>query len=390
MKRDIIHKAISGTLSKAKNLLVYVFLLVTAAACVHEFPDESTPADFVLKLQFNIGINVNANVNADIHNDINTTSKSGTRVLNSDTHDIRYTVKFFRLVNGEMATDPIYEHIFTVDDINVHEFEESLEIAEGQYRIFVWGDYVEQGGFDDYHYKTDGFPRIELNIPETGQYEGSLESRDAYVGYTDIDVVRYGKDMQPVEANIDIHRPLAKFVILSNDLDEFVTKITQQRLSQLKEQASAGIITEAEAELAATKAVDLDEFDVKFFFQGDESTMYNAPTTFDVYADKPVATAPGLSFTSKLTEVVNPDTGMKEAQLGFDYIFVNGTDTHTRVIVGVYNKDGEQVAMTPSMKIPLKRNHVTYVRDGFLMHNVEGGVDINPGFAGPDFNYEIK
>ena len=81
---------------------------------------------------------------------------------------------------------------------------------------------------------------------------------------------------------------------------------------------------------------------------------------------------------------------MKEAQLGFDYIFVNGSDTHTRVVVGVYDEEGEQVAMTSSMKIPLKRNHVTYVRDSFLMRNVEGGVEINSGFAGPDFNYEIK
>ena len=364
-------------MSRAKYLFLSILLLVTAASCVHEFPDEATPADFMLKVQFNIGIEVNANVNADIHNSLNTNSMSGTRSLDSETHDIRYIVKFFRLVNGEMATDPIYEHTFTVDDINVHEFEESLEIAEGQYRIYVWGDYVEQGGFDDHHYKTDGFPRIELNLPETGQYEGSLESRDAYVGHTDIDVVRYGKDIQPVEANIDIHRPLAKFVIISNDLEEFVTKITQQRLSELKEQASV-------------KAVDIDEFDVKFFFQGDESTIYNAPTTFDVFSDKPVATSPGLSFTSKLTEVINNDTGMKEAQLGFDYIFVNGTDAHTRVIVGVYDQEGEQIAMTPSIKIPLKRNHVTYVRDGFLMHNVEGGVEINSGFAGPDFNYEIK
>ena len=375
-----------------KNLLIYVLFLVTAVSCVHEFPDESTPADFVLKLRFNIGINVNVNadINADIDNGSNTDSKSGTRSLNSDTHDIRYIVKFFRLVNGEMASEPLYEHLFTVDDINIHEFEETLEIAEGRYRIFVWCDYVEQGGIEDHHYNTEGFPRIKLNIPEAGEYEGSLESRDAYVGYTDIDVVRYGKDVKPVEADIDIHRSLAKFVVISNDLDEFVTKITQERLALLKEQASTGLITQEEADLAATKAVDLDEFDVRFFFSGDESTIYNAPVAFDIFSDKPVATSPGLSFTSKLTEVINSETGMKEAQLGFDYIFVNGTDTHTRVVIGVYNKDGEQVAMTPSMKIPLKRNHVTYIRDSFLMYDVEGGVEISPGFAGPDFNYEIK
>ena len=378
--------------SSILNAFIIGLLSMVVSSCVHEFPDEMTPAEVVLKLQFNIDIDVNVemNMNTEINTDMTAGLKSGTKVLNSETHDIRYLVKFFKLVNGEIIKDPVYEHQFTVDDINVHEFEESLDISEGQYRIFVWGDYVEQGGIDDYHYITSDFPRISLNLPETGQYEGSLESRDAYVGQTDIDVVRYGKEIQPVEANIDIHRPLAKFVILSNDLEEFVTKITQQRLSELKEQASAGIITESEAALAATKAVDLDEFEVKFFFQGDESTIYNAPTTFDVFSDKPVATSPGLSFTSKLTEVINNDTGMKEAQLGFDYIFVNGSDTHTRVVVGVYDEEGEQVAMTSSMKIPLKRNHVTYVRDSFLMRNVEGGVEINSGFAGPDFNYEIK
>ena len=91
-----------------------------------------------------------------------------------------------------------------------------------------------------------------------------------------------------------------------------------------------------------------------------------------------------------MVETYNSGTGKKEAQLGFDYLFVNGSETHTRVVVGVYDKNGEQVAMTRSMKIPLKRNQATYVRGSFLMQNVEGGVGVDPGFAGPDFNYEIK
>lgn len=377
-------------MKRCNIIILLAVLLLSAVSCVHEFPDETTPADFLLKLRFNIEINVNTNVNSDVHGGKAPDEVPDTRTLNSKTHDIRYIVKFYRLVNGDMATEPSYEHVFTVDDITVHELEESLEIDEGHYRLFVWADYVPQGSSEDDHYRTDGFPIIEMNIPQTGCYEGSLESRDAYVGYTDIDVVRYGKNMRPVEADIDIHRPLAKFVVISDDLDEFVTKITQQRNSELMQKASAGLLSTDEAELAATKAVDLDEFDVKFYFMGDESVVYNAPTTFDVYSDKPVATAPGLSFTSKLVQVANPETGMMEAQLGFDYIFVNGNDTHTRVVVGVFNKDGEQVSMTKSMKIPLKRNHVTYVRDGFLMQNIEGGAVVEPGFDGPDFNYEIK
>lgn len=385
-------KVMTVILSAAKNLLATLLLIIAAASCVHEFPDDQTPADFILNLKFNIdiGVNVEMNMGADINADTDAEIKSTTKVLTSETHDIRYIVKFYRFVNGEMLKEPSYEHTFTVDDIHTHSFTENLEIAEGHYRIYVWGDYVEQGGLEDNHYNTSGFPRIDLNIPEDGGYEGSSESRDAYVGYTDIDVIRYGKKEKPIEANVDIHRPLAKFVVLSNDLEEFITKITQQRIALQKEKANRGIITEEEAKEAITKAVDLDEFDVRFYFQGNENTMYNAPTTFDVFADKPVATAPGLNFSSKLQEVVNTQTGMREAQLGFDYIFVNGADTHTRIVIGVFNKEGEQVAMTPSIKVPLKRNQVTFVRGGFLMHNVEGGVAVNPGFEGPDFTYEIK
>lgn len=376
---SVIQNSTSVILNGVKNLTAAVLLTMTALSCVHQFPDETTPADLVLKLKFNIDIDVNVemNMNTEINTETGTESKSQTRAMSSETHDIRYIVKFFRFTSGEMVSDPIYEHIFTIDDINVHEFSENLEISEGHYRIFVWADYVEQGGIEDNHYKTDDFPRIELNLSESGDYQGSSESRDAYVGYTDIDVVRYGSNEKPVEADIDIHRPLAKFVIISNDLDEFVTKIIQQRAELQKDDA-------------LTKAVDLDEFDVRFYYQGDENIMYNAPTTFDVFADKPVATAAGLNFSSYIREVMNEDTGKMEAQLGFDYIFVNGNETHTRVAVGVYNKDGEQVAMTPSFKIPLKRNQVTFVRGSFLMHNVEGGIAVNPGFAGPDYNYEIK
>ena len=377
--------------SSILNAFIIGLLSMVASSCVHEFPDESTPAEIVLKLEFNIDIDVNVemNMNTEINTGMTPDLKSGTKELNSETHDIRYLVKFFRIVNGEMIKAPVYEHTFTVDDINVHEFEENLEISEGQYRIFVWGDYVEQGGIDDYHYVTSDFPLISLNLPESGPYIGSLESRDAYVGHTDINVIRYGQTEQCVEADIDIQRPLAKFVILSSDLDEFVTKVTEMRLAALKEQASAGLLSEEEAQLAATKTVNLDEYDVRILYQGDENTMYNAPTAFDVFSDKPVATTPGLSFTSELKETINPDTGAKEALLGFDYIFMNGSESHTRVVVGVYDKDGEQVAMTPSIKIPLKRNQVTYVRGKFLMENTKGGVAIDPGFSGPDFNYVI-
>ena len=361
-------------------IIVCLISMIALSSCVHEFPDEMTPADIVLKLEFNIDIDVNVEMNM----------SSTTKGLSSETHDIRYLVKFYRLVNGKMAKDPVYEHKFTVDDINTHELEVNMEIVEGQYRIYVWGDYVEDGGIEDNHYITSDFPRISLNIPESGSYIGSMESRDAYVGHADIDVVRYGHAEQCIEANINIQRPLAKFVILSSDLDEFVNKVMQQRMAELKEQASVGLITPEEAQAEATKSVDLNEYCAKIFFQGDESTMYNAPTTFDVFSDKPVATAPGLSFTSEISETTNPDTGAKEALLGFDYIFVNGSETHTRVVVGVYDKDGIQVAMTPSMKIPLKRNQVTYVRGGFLMENIKGGVAIEPEFSGPDFNYVIS
>ena len=326
-------------------------------SCIHEFPDETTPANIALKLELNIDIDVNAVVN------MNTSTKG----LSSETHDIRYLVKFFRIVNGNMIKDPVYEHVITVDDINIHEFEVNMEILEGRYRIYVWGDYVEEGTEEDLHYITRDFPSISLNIPESASYKGSLESRDAYVGCTDIEVIRYGQEEQCIEANIEIQRPLAKFVILSSDLEEFVNKVME-----------------------ATKSMDLNEYSAKVFYQGDESTMYNAPTTFDVFGDKPVATSAGLNFTSRITEKTNPDTGAKEAQLGFDYIFVNGSETHTRVVIVVYDKEGIQVAMSPSIKIPLKRNHVTYVRGRFLMENIKGGVIIEAGFSGPDFNYVIQ
>lgn len=381
----------------ARTLAASAMALICATACVHEFPDIDTPASFVLKLRFNIDIDVNVemDMSADINTGFGADVKSQTKVLTSETHDLRYIVKFFRIVNGEMMTYPAYEHLFTTDDINVHTFTEELEIAEGHYRIYVWGDYVRQGDKMDYHYDTGAFPRIGMNLPEnTTTYTGSLDSRDAYVGYTDINVVRFGRSEKPVEASIEIHRPLAKFVVISNDLEEFVTKVTQMRANELKEMVSSGAMTKAEAQEIETKAVDLEEFKVMFHFQGDENTMYNAPVAFDVFADKPVATAQGLNFTSTITRVMNENTGKMEARLGFDYIFVNGTETHTRVVVGVYNKDDEKlkepVALTKSIKIPIRRNQQTTVRGGFLMQNVEGGVAINPGFDGPDYDYIIK
>ena len=59
------------------------------------------------------------------------------------------------------------------------------------------------------------------------------------------------------------------------------------------------------------------------------------------------------------------------------------------VAVGVYDKNGTQLAMTPSIAVPVKKNQETVVTGSFLIENISGGAVINPDFSG-DHNYEIK
>ena len=80
------------------------------------------------------------------------------------------------------------------------------------------------------------------------------------------------------------------------------------------------------------------------------------------------------------------------AIMGFDYVFVNGNDQVTRVVLDIIlqDKDGTVLASHGGVYVHLKRSKMTLVEGDFLSQETDGGVSINPGFDGPDIIVPIN
>ena len=134
------------------------------------------------------------------------------------------------------------------------------------------------------------------------------------------------------------------------------------------------IATKSNQEAASDITVDLDDYRVVFFYVG------FMPNAYSLITDKPVDSATGVFFSSKLTQISQSD-----ASMGFDYVFVNGQESVTTVVIGIFNRAGEQLGMTAPIDVPIKRGIHTIIEGKFLLEDNKGGVNINPDFDG-DFN----
>lgn len=121
-------------------------------------------------------------------------------------------------------------------------------------------------------------------------------------------------------------------------------------------------------------SIDLDDYKIVFYYTG------FMPNAYSLFSDKPVDSATGVFFESKLTKI-----NESEASMGFDYIFINGNESITTVNVGLYNTEGQLLSMSEAIEVPIKRSFHTIIKGKFLSQENKGGVNINPEFD-DDYN----
>ncbi|MEE1365348.1 MAG: DUF6562 domain-containing protein, partial [Muribaculaceae bacterium] len=143
----------------------------------------------------------------------------------------------------------------------------------------------------------------------------------------------------------------------------------------------AGIDPSADPLLAyeqLLKQIDLGEYQVVF--------RYNAfmPCSFNMFTNKPADSWTGITYRGALTMLQSG-----KMSLGFDYIFVNGTETTLAISVAVFNKDGVEISSTNAINVPIVRSKLTLVTGDFLTSKSSGGVNIQPEFNG-EWNIYIE
>lgn len=343
------------------HLILYMPLVLLTACDVHEWPDTPENVTFRLKLRYERDMTVWEHL------------YDGTEVTEQglgDTYDngrehgkMRYIIRAYPLTEKQrLASKYTQEFVFTKDITEGYDHEATLDLAAGDYRIMVWSDLLENDGVDPYHDAGD-FAEITLQ----GDHRGNNDYRDAFRGTGDISLTADVAEYVPDTLEITMQRPLAKFEFITNDLAEFIQK------EGLRVAAKSGGAKSVSGNDTATR-VNAEDYKVVFHYVG------FMPCAYSMLTDKPVDSSSGVMFQSVLKELND-----MEASLGFDYVFVNGTESAVTVQIGLYDKDGTRLSLTEPIRVSLRRNHHTVLQGSFLLSEASGGVTINPDFDG-DYN----
>ncbi len=328
-------------------ILMTVSLLALPGCDIHEYPVISETVEHEVHLQFNAETMFDWTFSHDWDFEVDKSTKSG-----SHEGRVRYVIRLYPVSDkGVTATIPSQEYILygNVNDPYGGEF--TLSLLPGEYDMMVWADWEIPGRENEFYYDVSDFSAITL-----ATHQGNTDYRAAFRGSQRITVLSdmYGRDREPIV--IRLERPFAKFEIITNDLNEFITK----NMAKLGD--------------PDTKALNLDQLVVKVIYP-----LY-MPHVYSIFTDKPKDSMTGVSFESKITK-----KSETEASLGFDYVFVNGSNALVTIQVAIYDKNDELLSLTESMHIPIMRNKHTFVKGSFLLQKAGGSIGIDPGFDG-EFN----
>ncbi len=352
-------------------------LLIMFAACdVHEFPqDEPTlpsepqvPVKCIIDLRFMTGsMPLYTTITYDPDSPDGIKPRSGSE----GSFDFRY---FIEIQDAERNKSDMYQSmILTTSDLENLDRRIEVELPPGSYHVLGWGDYVKRGSSADFYYDTSDMRSICVMGDSDGRHPGNNDTRDAFRGETVLDVSAErpqgagGKPVDEIITEVWMKRPMARFRFVTTDVGEFISRMSGSA-------SSSSSKTHPESVLP-----DLGDYRVVVRYTGYMPSVYNA------YTDKPVDSALGRWFDGHVRKIDD-----HSAELAFDQVFVNGSETTVQVALEVYSRHGgAKVAATRPIEVPVVRGKLTEIRGPFLTTNTSGGVGIHPGFNG-DFNIEIK
>lgn len=325
-------------------LIIYMPLVWLTGCNVHEWPDEAPLVPLYVELEH------------ETEWDTLNVAFSRAAIDESD-YNIRYSIRAFPLdETGNCSRVATREFVFTRSKSEALDNRFFLELPAGAYRLTAWTDYTAADTLDT-HYNTTGFHEIMLQ----GQHQGNTDMRDGFRGAEDILLETGVMELVPDTIVLDMQRPMGKFEFVCTDLQDFIDK----EVRELKQNSSDGNQDFDESDIR------LSDYTIVFYYAG------FMPNTFNALTDKAIDSATGVQFTSSLRPFND-----HEASMGFDYVFVNGDESSVVVNLGVFNKEGKQLAMLTNVNVPLKRDQHTILRGKFLMADSDGGVSINPDFDG--------
>lgn len=352
---------------------VALFTLFAAAGCdVHEWPEDGdAPAKVrcYVRLRYHTGsMPLYSTVEYDRDGTMATSRSDAAPQL-------RYLLNIYESGSSRNSRVPsdYVTGVITLDGSEGDEFERivSLSLPVGNYEIIAWSDYVEDISAGDLFYATPDMSAISIIPDESGRHPGNTELRQAWRGMTGVSITEADMmaaargDGRIIMAEADMVRPMARFRFVTTDVEEF--------LSRGPESSRGGESIEQGMPLS------LDDYRIVVRYATYMPSVYNA------FVDKPVDSRTGQSFDASIKRLDD-----QRAEVGFDYVFVNGSEARVELALDVYsNHTRTLISSTPTVSVPLVRGKLTEITGKFLTGTATGGMGIDPGFNG-DYNIEIK
>lgn len=344
---------------KILHYVIFLPVFFVLACDVHQWPET---ADFV-KLHLCLNYETEMTEWKHLYNGREVNEQGYGQIYDNyiDYGKIRYIVRTYS-ISSKMrpSSDYTQEFVFTKDISEGYNYNVTLDIMPGNYKVMVWSDLVQTSG-DSHFHNADDFTEIRLQ----GDHTGNNDYRDAFRGSDNIYLLADQMEHQPDTLNIVMQRPFAKFELVTDDIVEFIDKESVRIVSKADGDRSQS------SDDTQKETVNIEDYKVVFYYVG------FMPDTYSIHADKPVDSSTGVMFESTMKQISE-----SEATMGFDYVFANENKSAVNVQIGIYDKEGTQLSLTKPIEVPLKRSHHTILTGTFLMSEASGGVTINPNFGG--------
>lgn len=321
------------------------------SSCVHQWPDMDA-------IEHNVVINVYQDTDW-LPDFMYEYTRAGAQDM-----EIRYDFRIYHKGNTEKA---VREFTIFSADMSRPDFSTTLYLTPGDYDLYMWSDFCDPSGDKALYYDDSNFSAITIKTP----YQGNTDLGDAFRGMTSFTVDESYESKPNVQASITLHRPVARYVFIATDLEEFVKNESTRGKLSLNDITSPGFD-------ANQMYLNLSKYRIRVDYP-----LY-MPAVFNNFQNNPVDSWTGMYYDSYAVQISSD-----MAQLAMDYVLVNGDESTAQVMLQIYDDDNEMIAKTNTISVPIKRNRTTYIYGPFLTTLKSGSVGINPDFEG-EYNIEFR
>lgn len=332
--------------------LTVAFTATFISSCVHEFPDTAESGSVRLTIVHDLSW-------SELDYDYARSGDDSRR----EEWSVRYIIKAYK--HGDTSI-PVHEFVRFSDDLDLDPFITGIELPPGDWDLYIWSDFIH--GKESYYEATE-FSEITYTRP----YTGDTDRRDAFEGMAEKVTVEESYDASyRVDRTVTLHRPTARYVFIATDFRKFYNETLRPSLEPKSLQAPAW------GSLPAPQRNEL----LKGYSVTASYPLF-MPSVYDMFRQKVTASERGVTYGASITPIDDD-----EARIAFDYVFMNHHSTSAQVQLILHTPGGDNIIMTPTVSVPLKRGQTTYVRGKFLTTDIGGGIDIDFDFSG-DINIEI-